>query len=129
MPQTIIYAQRQHLEVRREAISDVLHQCLVDVFGLPKDKRFQRFIALDADDFVYPNDRSENYTIIEIHLFTGRTTDTKKSLIRRIFQQFDEELGIANNDVEITLFESEKANWGIRGVCGDELELSYTVEK
>jgi phenylpyruvate tautomerase PptA (4-oxalocrotonate tautomerase family) len=32
-------------------------------------------------------------------------------------------------DVEITIHESPKENWGIRGKPGDELSLSYKVEK
>jgi hypothetical protein len=32
------------------------------------------------------------------------------------------------NDLEIVILESPKANWGIRGRIGDELQLSYRVE-
>jgi hypothetical protein len=36
--------------------------------------------------------------------------------------------GIPVNDLEVVILEAPKANWGIRGVVGDELELSYKVE-
>jgi hypothetical protein len=39
-----------------------------------------------------------------------------------------EGLGIPEQDLEITLFETAKYNWGSRGVPGDELPLSYKVE-
>ena len=32
------------------------------------------------------------------------------------------------NDIEITIFETPKANWGIRGLPGNELRLNYTVD-
>lgn len=35
---------------------------------------------------------------------------------------------ISVNDVEITIFETPKENWGIRGLPGDELALNYKVE-
>ncbi len=129
MAQILIYSRREHLSGRRQAISDVLHGCVTAALGLPVDKRFHRFIALEAEDFIHPADRSERYTIIEISLFEGRSIETKKQLIRAIFERFERELGIARQDVEITLHETPKHNWGIRGLPGDELALAYKVEK
>jgi hypothetical protein len=37
------------------------------------------------------------------------------------------DVGIEPQDVEITIFETPPANWGIRGRCGDELALDYDV--
>jgi 4-oxalocrotonate tautomerase family enzyme len=129
MAQILIYSRREHLSGRQQAISDVLHGCVTAALGLPADKRFHRFIALEAEDFIHPADRSERYTIIEISLFEGRSVETKKQLIRAIFERFERELGIARQDVEITLHETPKHNWGIRGLPGDELALAYKVEK
>ena len=50
-------------------------------------------------------------------------------MIKMIFQRFDEELGISPQDIEITIYESPKENWGIRGMTGDDLMLSYKVNK
>jgi 4-oxalocrotonate tautomerase family enzyme len=129
MAQIIIYSHRQNLVGRKKSISDTLHACVTAALGLPADKRFHRFIALDDEDFVHPPDRSSRYTIIEISMFEGRSKETKKELIRLIFRRFEEELGIAPQDVEITIHESPRENWGIRGKPGDELALSYKVEK
>ncbi len=129
MAQIKIYSRRQNLAGRQQAISDTLHACVTAAIGLPADKRFHRFISLEEEDFIHPSDRSPRYTIIEISMFEGRTTETKKDLIRAIFGRFEKELGIAPQDVEITIHESPKANWGIRGKPGDELSLSYKVEK
>lgn len=129
MAQIIIYSHRRNLAGRKKAISDSLHACVTAALGLPQDKRFHRFIALNEEDFVHPGDRSIQYTIIEISMFEGRTVETKKELIRLIFQKFESELGIAPQDVEITIHETPKGNWGIRGRTGDELSLPYKVEK
>ena len=37
-------------------------------------------------------------------------------------------LNLGANDIEITVFETPKHCWGIRGKTGDELALSYKVE-
>lgn len=129
MAQLLIYSRRDQLDGRRQAISDVLHGCVTSALGLPADKRFHRFIALAPEDFIHPADRSERYTIIEISMFEGRSVEAKKLLIRSIFESFERELGIAKQDVEITIHETPKHNWGIRGLPGDELTLSYKVEK
>ncbi|MFZ5900336.1 hypothetical protein ACUM6F_03305 [Desulforudis sp. DRI-14] len=37
-------------------------------------------------------------------------------------------VGIAPQDLEITIFETPQGNWGIRGKPGDELALNYKVQ-
>ncbi|GAB2487756.1 hypothetical protein GCM10027063_31660 [Promicromonospora xylanilytica] len=37
-------------------------------------------------------------------------------------------LGLEAEDLEVVILESPKENWGIRGMSGDELALSYRVE-
>ncbi len=127
MSQVRIYGHRESLTRNRNALSDTIHSCLVDALGLPESKCFHRFFHIDSDDFIYPNDRSENYTIIEISMFSGRSTETRKRLIRLLFERIEAEVGIDPQDVEITIFESAPENWGIRGRCGDELALDYDV--
>jgi 4-oxalocrotonate tautomerase family enzyme len=127
--QIIVYSHRQNLSGRKRAFSDALHACLTEALGLPADKRFHRFVALDDEDFVHPADRSSRYTIVEISMFEGRSKETKKELIRLLFRRFAADLGITPQDLEVTIHESPRENWGIRGKPGDELALPYTVEK
>ncbi len=128
MAQIKIYGRHDHIGEIRSVLSDAIHACAVEALGLPEDKRFHRFIALDAGDFIHPADRSERYTIIEISMFEGRTIAAKKRLIRLLFERLESACGIAPQDVEITIFETPRHNWGIRGMPADELTLGYTVE-
>lgn len=129
MSQVKIYGLADSLFHRRDDLSDVIHACLVEVLGLPTEKRFQRFIPLADLDFIYPGDRTRDYTILEISMFEGRSAETKKALINALFAAFAKSpLNIAPQDLEITIIETPRANWGIRGQPGDELELSYTVQ-
>jgi phenylpyruvate tautomerase PptA (4-oxalocrotonate tautomerase family) len=126
MAQVKIYALRQTLEPRAE-ISNVIHNSVMEALEYPADKKFHRFFPLEREDFMFSSDRSDKYTILEISMFEGRSVEAKKKLIALLFQNFAA-LGISSHDLEITIFETPKHNWGIRGVPGDELELSYRVE-
>lgn len=122
-----IYGHADALAQHRYALSECIHSCLVDALGLPHAKRFQRFFPMEAENFVHPDDRSNQYTIIEISMFAGRSQEAKRHLIRLLFERMEAQVGIVPQDVEITIFESPAADWGIRGRCGDELALDYDV--
>ena len=127
MAQVKIYGVRDFLRPIQKELSDVIHTCLVDSLGLPQEKKFHRFFNMAPGDFVFPVDRTEKYTIIEISMFEGRSTEVKKKLINLIFGKVGA-LGIQKNDIEITIFETPRENWGIRGLQGDELPLNYKVD-
>jgi hypothetical protein len=128
MAQVKIYGERGHLSRVRSALSDALHACLEDALQLPPDKRFQRFIALDAADLIHPPDRSGAYTIVEISLFAGRSAEAKRRLLGVLMERTPARTGIAAQDLEITIFETPPANWGIRGQTGDRLALAYRID-
>ncbi|MCC6627774.1 MAG: tautomerase family protein [Chloroflexi bacterium] len=127
MAQVKVYGRRDQLDPIKARLSDVIHGCIVAALQYPPDKRFHRFFPLAADDFIYPADRSKRYTIIEISLFEGRSVAAKKALVRLLYERTAAELDLAPQDLEITLSETPRHNWGIRGQPGDELGLTYTV--
>jgi hypothetical protein len=127
MVQVKIYGLREHLNPIKPPLSDVIHSCIVEALQYPQDKRAHRFFPLDASDFFYPSGRTDRYTILEFSMIEGRSVEAKKQLIRLLFervQQFD----ISPQDLEITIFENPKHNWGFRGLPGDEHTLNYNVE-
>ena len=68
-----------------------------------------------------------DYTIIEISLFEGRSDEAKRRLIAELFARIDAQAGIAPQSVEITLRETSRVNWGIRGQNAADLDLGYRV--
>jgi 4-oxalocrotonate tautomerase family enzyme len=128
MAQVKIFGLRSMLDLHRQGLSDAIHRSVVEALSYPADKKFQRFIGLAPEDFVFPADRSEAYTIIEISMFEGRSTEAKKALIRALYANIGETCGISPQDVEITIVETPRENWGIRGLPGDELRLGYDVQ-
>ncbi|TLU97223.1 tautomerase family protein [Dyadobacter luticola] len=127
MGQVKIYGLRSALSPISREFSDILHGCVVDAFKYPENKRAHRFFYLEPEEFFYPEGRSQQYTIIEISLFEGRSIEAKKLLYKLIFERMETHLKITPNDIEITLTETPLHNWGIRGKAGDELALDYRV--
>jgi phenylpyruvate tautomerase PptA (4-oxalocrotonate tautomerase family) len=128
MAQVKVYGLKAHLARNRAELSAIIHASLVKVLGLPPEKRFQRFLPLDPEDFLFPADRTPAYTIVEISMFAGRSEEKLKALIQDIMKETQERLRIHPNDLEITVFQSPKHCWGIRGKTGDELALGYQVD-
>lgn len=128
MAQVKIFGVRDHLDPIKQHLSDVIHACVVEALQYPMDKRAHRFFPLDRADFFYPAGRTERYTIVEFSMFEGRSIATKKQLIRLLFERVEQECGISPQDLEITIFETPKHNWGFRGLPGDEHTLNYQVE-
>ena len=127
MSQVKIYGVKDCLNPIKPQLSDVIHSCVVDALKYPVGKRAHRFFPLDKSDFYYPSGRTDHYTIIEFSLFEGRSVEAKKLLIRLLFERI-QKLGISAQDLEITIFETPRHNWGFRGLPGDEHELNYQVE-
>ena len=116
------------LDPIKPLLSNIIHSCLQEAIGTPENKRFQRFFSMQPEDFYYPKDRSKRYIIIEIVMFEGRSVEAKKKLTRLLFERIGEQLGILADDIEIVMFDLPKHNWGIRGLPGDELTLSYKTD-
>ncbi|OIO74068.1 MAG: tautomerase family protein [Zetaproteobacteria bacterium CG1_02_53_45] len=123
----IIYGIKENLNPIKARMSDVIHGCMQSVLGMPEDKRAHRFMPMEKEDFYYPGGRSDAYTVVEINMMAGRKPETQKALIKELFKQFEQQLGIAPVDVEITIQEQPPHCWGFRGITGDEARLNYTV--
>ncbi len=128
MAQIKIYGLREHLNPIKAKLSDAIHSCVVEALQFPVDKRAHRFSPMESADFHYPASASPRYTIIEISMFEGRSVEAKKALIRLIFERVGRHCDRLPNEIEITITETPKHNWGFRGLPGDEVDLSYKVE-
>lgn len=128
MAQVTVFGVREQLAPVRAALSAAIHASVMKALEYPPEKRFHRFIQMDREDFLFPDDRTDRYVIIEISLFEGRSVEARKRLIRELFRQIPEATGIRTDDIEVTIFETPRHNWGIRGVPGDELGLTYRVD-
>lgn len=128
MAQIIVYGDTDSIRRRQKALSNAIHGAVMVALEYPPEKKFHRFIGLDADSFIYPDDRGDDYTIIEVSMFEGRSDEAKRRLIRELFSRIENDVGIAPHSVEITIHETPRVNWGIRGSNAADLALGYTIE-
>ncbi len=72
MAQIKIYGLQKHLSRVKSDLSDTIHQCIVETLSFPKEKRFHRFITFEQEYMIFPENKSDNYTVIEIMMMEGR---------------------------------------------------------
>ena len=124
----VVYGIKEKLNPIKAKLSDVIHECMRSVLGMPEDKRAHRFVPMKKEDFYYPDGRSDAYTVIEINMMAGRKAETQKSLIQTLFKEIESQLSISPIDIEITIKEQPPHCWGFRGITGDEAnDLKYKV--
>ncbi|MGE3065048.1 MAG: tautomerase family protein [Hyphomicrobiaceae bacterium] len=126
MPTAKIFGLRESLEPVRDALSDALHECVVDALKFPPEKRLQRFFLMDRENFRFPASFTDRYTIIEISQFEGRSVETIKDLVRQIYERVPKATGIPKECIDVTVFETPRHAWGLNGRSGDE-PLPYKV--
>ena len=99
----------------KDKMLDCIHEGLVESIGIEDWDRFQRIIEVDKDDFETAPGKTDNFTIIEITMFPGRSIEQKKTLIETITSKLEKELKIQPTDVFIVINEPPNENWGLGG--------------
>lgn len=111
------------------ALLDGVHAALVEAFLIPDSDRHQQLFELDEDHFEIPAGKSNQFVLVEIIAFAGRSLAAKKKLYAAIVQNFGNSPGISPDDVMIILHEPQKENWGIRGgKPASEVDIGFKVD-
>jgi 4-oxalocrotonate tautomerase family enzyme len=97
-------------------IGDAVHRAMVETINVPPLDRFQIITEHSAADFVFDPGylniaRTNGLVIIQITLNSGRTTEMKRALYRRVAELLAQEAGVRKEDVLINLVEVPKENW------------------
>ena len=99
----------------KKTVFDCVHHGLIEALGISDWDRFQRIIEFDRTDFESPAEKSDNFMIIELTLFPGRTKEQKKTAIEIITAKLVAALSIAPEAVFIIISEPPFENWGMAG--------------
>lgn len=127
MPIARIEVRKNRSPEQVQAIFESVYQAQREAMQLPERDRQIRYIEHRPEHFRVPSDKGENYTIVEIAPFSGRSHQAKCALYQAIIKRF-EALGIAASDVVIVLGEVPLDNWGIRGgKPASEVDLGFKV--
>ena len=112
----------------KKGLLDGIHDALVTAFKIPLDDRNQRIYELDEDNFERRANKTDNFTIIEIVAFKGRSASAKRALYKEIFKNLKANPGIGEKDILVYINEPELINWGIKGKSGDEIDFGFDVK-
>ena len=99
----------------KKKLLQCIHDGLMESIGIEDWDRFQRIIEIDNDDFETAPSKTDDFMIIEITMFPGRTKEQKKSLIETVAGKLEKELQIQPTDVFIVIQEPADENWGLGG--------------
>lgn len=121
MPLVRISLMRGKSAEYRRAISDNVHQALIETFNVPADDRFQIITEHEPDSLIYDKnylgiERTDNVVFIQFTVNNTRTVAQKKALYRRLVERLAESPGVRPQDVQINLVEVIKENWSF-GNC------------
>ncbi len=128
MPLAKIEVRKSWPPEQVQAIIEAIYLAQREALQLPAHDRQIRYIEHRPEHFHVPPGKSENYTLVGITLFAGRSLEAKRALYQAIVKNLGA-LDIAPNDVFIVLNEIALENWGIRGgVPASEVELGFKVD-
>ncbi|WP_414143102.1 tautomerase family protein [Burkholderia cepacia] len=98
-----------------------VYEAQIEAFKVPDTDRQLRYFELPSDRFFIPPGRTQDFTLVVVELFPGRSVDAKREFYKSIVAKFGE-IGIASSDVFVTLVESGRENWSLaNGVIASDL--------
>ena len=68
----------------KKTVFDCIHAGLIDAFGIADWDRFQRIEEYDRDSWEAPEGKTENFMIIELTVFPGRSREQKKLQLKKL---------------------------------------------
>jgi phenylpyruvate tautomerase PptA (4-oxalocrotonate tautomerase family) len=85
--------------------------------GVPKTDRFQRFLELDKESFIYDryypdlaDPRTDRFVLIEILFSVGRSVKVKQKILNDMLEYL-QAADIAPNDIMVSFQETAWENW------------------
>lgn len=99
----------------KKTVLDCTHVGLMESIGIEDWDRFQRIVEIPKEDFETAPEKTDNFMIIELTLFPGRTKEQKGNAVKTITDRLVDHLGITPTDVFIVINEPPLENWGMGG--------------
>lgn len=112
----------------KKALLDGVHQALVDTLKIPDSDRMQRLYELDRDHFEISANKTDDFILIELTIFKGRSFDAKKNLYKTTVDYLEKALNISRTDIMIVINEPPLENWGLAGgKPANEVDLGFSI--
>jgi phenylpyruvate tautomerase PptA (4-oxalocrotonate tautomerase family) len=126
MPIAKIEVRRSRSAREVQALIEAVYEAQREALKVPEGDRQVRYVEYKPEHFAVPPGKSENYSLVEIIMFPGRSLEAKRNLYQGIVRRFGE-LGIEAADVLVVLHEPPLENWGLRGLPASEVNLGFNL--
>jgi phenylpyruvate tautomerase PptA (4-oxalocrotonate tautomerase family) len=127
MPLARIEVRRSWPPEQVDAIIEAIYLAQRAALQVPEGDRQIRFIEHKPEHFQVPPGKTDNYTLVEISIFAGRSMEAKRTLYQAIVGNLGM-IGIAASDIIIVLNEIPLENWAVWGCTpASEVDLGFKV--
>ncbi|WP_277593338.1 tautomerase family protein [Pseudomonas chlororaphis] len=107
-----------------QALSQGLHEALVERFEVPRADRFQIIHQHEAGELIFDRDylggpRSHDFVLIAITAGRPRSVETKRRFYRDLVERLGRAPGIDAEDVMVVITTTEAEDWSFGGGRGN----------
>lgn len=128
MPLVTIEIRKKYSVEDEIRIIDAVHAAMMEAIKTPDWDKHIRLVVHEPHRFAIPPQNGNQFTLVTIDLFEGRSLNAKKVLYQAIVRNLNP-IGIPPNEVKVLLRETTRDNFGIRGgVPASEVELGFEVK-
>ena len=115
MPLVKVEMLKGKSEEFKKTVLDCIHDGLMAAIGIEDWDRFQRITEYEKCNFEKPEFKTDDFMIIEVTIFPGRTKEQKRKVIEMITDNLKNKLSIASGDLFVIINEPPLENWGMNG--------------
>ena len=88
MPLVRLEVRQGRSATQKQALLDVAHAALVEALGIPDHDRMQRIVERPREDFELPPGSSDDFVLVEVTMFAGRSRQAKRRLYQALVRNF-----------------------------------------
>jgi len=87
MPLVRLEVRQGRSATQKQALLDAAHAALVEALGIPDHDRMQRIVEHARDDLELPPGSSDDFVLVEVTMFAGRSRQAKRRLYQALVRQ------------------------------------------
>ena len=99
-----------------KSLSEIIHTAMQETIVFPAEVLFHKIHEMKKKQMIYLKEfrgikRSGNMVFLECTIKTGRTSDQKQAMYKRISEDLFTKLGIRKEDIIIVIRENQAEDW------------------
>lgn len=128
MPICFIHGHRPRPDAEVALLMSALHQAMREALRVPDDDHDIRYVEHRAAHCRIPGGKSQDYLLVTVHMFPGRSVEAKRALYQAIVRRFAES-GTPAHEVNILLQPLPLEDFGLRGgQAASDLDLGFKID-